>query len=229
MKNKHIGIILGLVLFVFAAWVAVILLYRDRMSMIETTVWPGIIAGTVGFLVTVVSLGLESGRKGKATEDIRTLPVWYTLIYFILTMALNTAFTMLDGVLQPVFVIGNIVLFVAFATVRFFSASYVSDTENKVKQVEKKVGQTHRISAQIGVLLQCTEDPEVRKELLDLKERVDLGNNVGNDVYEALEKEILSQIYSLLKMMEQNAERALVLKKIGDIKKLWNARAAKMA
>lgn len=227
MKHRNLRLILGLITLVFVAWLIVVCAYagggQERLRF-----WLSVGFTALTFVLSAVSLYYAGLVPGAGMTEVNALPIWSTLVYFLLIIVINTVFVCLEPGSGLLHIVLNLLFLVIFAACRVFIPNYVTHAAYASKVVKLKTGSTAHISKQIGILMQYAEDSEIRTALRELQEYIAYSDNVGSAAASEIENAIMGRLPELRDMMEQKQEPQLILNRISEIKTLWKERSAYM-
>lgn len=138
-----------------------------------------------------------------------------TGIYFCIAFILNMIYMIISVKTNAkAVVIPNVIillLYVALMFILYFAFSHIVG-HNKV--IDEKVYTLKRTVVEIGQIAAIAQDPEVKKQLLELKEMADYSDPLGVSGTASLENEFSNKIAEIRMLVEGAYEKDLIVNKI---------------
>lgn len=226
MKNRTINTLALILGMVFAAWVILffLLIEIDNTNFID---W--ICFGAVAFssIVAEISLLIINYRKHPSVTELNFLPVYYTVSYYIVSLAANT---ILWHFLKPekgpkILLIGlNMLFFIVFIAMRLFAGQYGKRVGEQMNVVSGAISNKAYVSQRLATLLSICGDPEVRARLLKLKENVDYSNSPASPAMVDAERNLCAMLDNIGALINQKQGKDVILNSIGEAERAWNSR-----
>lgn len=166
-------------LLLFIGWCLVVLVFADY-DRAGFYFWGGFCFGVISFVVAGVSLLLIKITNNKNTTEINYIPVYYTSVYLLVSLIINTLFVFLvTGKYNIILVVLNLVVLVAFISIRLYTSDYITRVDRQTRYSADKISPISSISTQLATLLSITTDSDIKKQLHKLREMVDYSSNVS--------------------------------------------------
>ena len=155
------------------------------------------------------------------------IPLYYFFILLFLAIAINAAF-LFAGVQQlgPFVITADIILLAIYFGIVLFASVYQKNLPVKIRKGQSNISFSSTVSRTLGTLLAEADDPEIRKALVGLKEKVDYSTNSSQ--YAVDEPEILSKLDELQEAIHGSKSKEEVVNAISSIGSLWKARNTKL-
>lgn len=166
------------------------------------------------FIITACALFFVKPRKNTFFSVL--VPAYIVVgAYFLITFIMDTVFmsipkgTNVKAVLIPNIIV--LLLAVAAFAVAFWAISHIGGN-NKV--IDQKVATLKATAIEIGQIAAITEDGELKKALLELREAVEYSDPLGVDGTAALEDDFKKKVDEIRMLIEGNYEVSLTAGKI---------------
>jgi hypothetical protein len=187
----------------------------------------GVLFGLVAIAIAVVYLLVFRRSPDKPVVEVEARSVYFTLLYFVATLVLNTVLVLARcGGLNKILFLCNFVL-IAFYVILILGAE--KDAERLSEQLayaEQATAAPASISKKLGTLLSVAEDPEIRKQLLALKEAVDYSSNVTTGGTFEVERDMEAQLDELTDLIANHGDAAVICEKIRKAETTWKLRSS---
>ncbi len=214
-------------------WIAALLLLFswEAFGPRGDVIYPNFIAG-IAFGLGSYGLSLAYlllGRRGTegADVEVNALMVPLVVIYWLIQGALNFVFAyMRRPTLTKFMVVMNLFTIVIFAFLILGSDAHAARVARDKRIMQGKTSLISLISRQLGAALSLTEDPQLKKELLALKETVDCSNNYSQFLSEQKEQLFLRQVDNICQMLQQNNSKEMIAEAIRQAGISWKMRNA---
>ena len=225
MQEKNSMIRLTIIdLLLFVGWCAVVLGFADYDSA-GFYFWGGLSFGVFSFIVAGVSLLLIKKRNNRNTTEISLIPVYYTAAYQFAALIVNTYFIMREaGKMNQLLVVLNTIILVAFIAVRLNTDDYVSHVDKQTRHLAEKIKPITLISSRMATILSVTSDPDIKTQLLKLKEMVDYSSNVSQEFSEETQNYFLLQLNQIQSLIVEHKDKEEIDKNIQEATVTWKMR-----
>lgn len=211
-------------LLALVAWCIVIFAFADY-DRIGFYFWGGFAFGAVSFITAVISLLFIKTYENENLTEINYIPFYYTSAYLLVSLVINSCFVYrMAGKYNLLLVIANLLILFAFIAIRVNTDDYAKDLDKQTKKIEKKIESVSAISTRMSVLLSIVTDPEIKKALLKLKEKVDFSSNLSQDFLAESQNLFILQLEQIQEMISGNKSKDEILKKIQEATVTWNSR-----
>ena len=204
-------------------WVIAFIIYQNSPN-IGSDYWIAFAFGLIGIVVAELSIILRS-KSNSSTLETGAVSLVYTVIFTIIILALNMFFAFMQKhELAPVFVIVNLIVLFVYGLLIYYSNKYLLRVNELTEYSAEKTGSVADISQQLATLISISNDNEIKKELVKLKEKVDYSNNVSQNFSKEQEEIFLQKIYSLQDDIADGVAKDIVISKIRDASATWGSR-----
>lgn len=219
---KRLSIIFGTI---FIGWVLLLAFSTDYLFY-GFYGWAGFCGSVLAFGLSAASMLLWEPDGGRDTTEINAAPLVYTSTYFIAMLVANTVFCFLTYANYPkvIPIAVNLLLTVAFVTVRVFILPYRNRVLQTTAHAAEKTRGVVELSSKLGQMLGAVQDDAVKKRLKELKEQLDYSTNVSQPFTADLEERFFNQLCELSNAIDKNVPAEEVLKKIDAAQITWKKR-----
>ncbi len=222
--------ICSLVLTVFAAlWTLSILIFVDFEDA-GFYFWGGLCFGLIAIILGAVVNVFISSRAGRNTTEIEMLPIYVTAVYVIISVIFNAIFVYLkDGDYNIAIPVVNVVAMVAYMVVIYSLGQYADRVVAVSSAVGSKTSKYGMITTKMAQLLGMCKDPDVRKRVLDLKQKVDYSNNLSQEVSVYEEEDFYNVITNIESMLVDGSSKEDIMSLIDEADNIWKTRNSKLS
>nr|WP_295684231.1 hypothetical protein [uncultured Lachnoclostridium sp.] len=211
-------------LLTFISWCVIVLVFADY-DRAGFYFWGGFGFGFISYVVAGVSLLLIKKNNNRNTTEISYIPVYYTAVYLLVSVIINTYFVFrVTGKLNVVLVVLNLVIFVTFISIRLYTDGFVARVDVQTRHSADKIRPITSISSQLAIMLSVTTDSDIKKQLLKLKEIVDYSSNVSQEFSENSQKLFLLQLNQIQSLIIEHKDKDEINKKIQEATATWKTR-----
>lgn len=211
-------------LLMFIGWCVVVLVFADY-DRAGFYFWGGFGFGFLSFIVAGVSLLLIKMKNNRNTAEINYIPVYYTAVYLLVAIIINTYFVFrVTGKFNVILVVLNSVLLVAFIAIRLYTDSFVARVDEQTRQSAEKLRPIASISSQLATILSITTDTDIKKQLLKLKEMVEYSSNVAQEFLDNSQNLFLFQLNQIQSLIVEHKDKDEINKKIQEATATWKTR-----
>lgn len=210
--------ILGLV------WLVSVIAYT-RVFELPQLGWGSIVctaAAVVAAELYILVFRKDPGEQGLEPGALGTV---LTSGFLLMEALLNGVFVLLKrgGFSWLLFTL-NLIVFAGYIILLLWVEQSNAKLAGRLAETAQKTASFSEISRKLGELLAITEDAEIRKELLKLKEAVDYSTNISTSATAASEARMNEQLDELVRLMNARADRLAVLQKINAAEMTWKMR-----
>lgn len=222
--------ICSLVLTVFAAlWTLSILIFVDFEDA-GFYFWGGLCFGLIAIILGAVVNVFISSRAGRNTTEIEMLPIYVTAVYVIISVIFNAIFVYLkDGEYNIAIPVVNVVAMVAYMVVIYSLGQYADRVVAVSSAVGSKTSKYGMITTKMSQLLGMCKDPDVKKRVLDLKQKVDYSNNLSQEVSVYEEEDFYNVITNIESMLVDGSSKEDIMSLIDEADNIWKTRNSKLS
>jgi hypothetical protein len=223
-RNNNIKKLSIIELLLFVSWCVIVLVFADYDGA-GFYYWGGFCFGLISFVVAGASLLLIKASNNSSTTEINYIPVYYTSIYLLVSIVINTYFIFLaTGKYNIILVVLNLLVFIAFIALRLYSGDYIKRVDNQTRHSAEKIRPMSSISAQLAALLSLTTDSDIKKHLYKLKEMVDYSSNVSQSFLENSQNQFLLQLNQIQSLIVEHKSNDEIINKIHEATITWKTR-----
>lgn len=204
---------IGALAFNIVFWV--IILAAVKIDNTRATLWI-----SYGFIMLsfLVLLGLMfipiknrlSGHTLNGLYGVTALYMGFTLLLGIIFMIVNTSE---QGGVIPAVVLNVLLLLAYIALALIFIKRFSKVQANDIKR-EEQMRDLALVFTKVSAVSNQAEDPEVKAELIKLRQRVNNSSSAGNEHTQEYDKQFEDQINVVQDMLNANVEKEEVLKAI---------------
>ncbi len=204
---------IGALAFNIVFWV--IILAAVKIDNTRATLWI-----SYGFIMLsfLVLLGLMfipiknrlSGHTLNGLYGVTALYMGFTLLLGIIFMIVNTSE---QGGVIPAVVL-NVLLLLAYVALAFIFIKRFSKVQANDMKREEQMRDLKLVFVKVSAVSNQAEDPEVKAELIKLRQRVNNSSSAGNEHTQEYDKQFEDQINVVQDMLNANVEKEEVLKAI---------------
>ena len=222
--------ICSLVLTVFAAlWTLSILIFVDFEDA-GFYFWGGLCFGLIAIILGAVVNVFISSRAGRNTTEIEMLPIYVTAVYVVISVIFNAIFVYLkDGEYNIAIPVVNVVAMVAYMVVIYSLGQYADRVVAVSSAVGSKTSKYGMITTKMAQLLGMCKDPDVKKRVLDLKQKVDYSNNLSQEVSVYEEEDFYNVITNIESMLVDGSSKEDIMSLIDEADNIWKTRNSKLS
>ena len=222
--------ICSLVLAAFAAlWTVSILIFVDFEDA-GFYFWGGLCFGLIAIILGAVVNGFISLRSNRNTTEIETLPIYVTAVYVVIGVIFNAIFVYLkDGDYNIAIPVVNVVAMVAYMVVIYSLGQYADRVVATGNAVGSKTSKYGMITTKMAQLLGMCKDPDVKKRVLDLKQKVDYSNNLSQEVSVYEEEDFYNVITNIESMLVDGSSKEDIMSLIDEADNIWKTRNSKLS
>jgi hypothetical protein len=123
-------------------------------------------------------------------------------------------------------IIFNIVIIAAYAIVILYAETYSRRVTGQLELTNQKTYNTAIISEKIGILLNLTDDNEIKGKFLNLKETVDYSSNISSEKTYQNEKLMEDCLDEIKNLIINKSDKALIKNKIREAEITWKTRTS---
>lgn len=211
-------------LLLFISWCVVVLVFADY-DRAGFYFWGGFSFGFISFVVAGTSLLFIKITNNRNTTEINYIPVYYTSIYLLVSIIINTYFVFrATGKYNIILVVLNLVILIAFITIRLYSDDYIARVDKQTRHSAEKIRPISSISSQLATLLSVTTEPDIKKQLHKLKETVEYSSNVSQGFLVDSQDLFLLQLNQIQSLIVERKDKDEIYKKIQEATVTWNTR-----
>ena len=191
----------------------------------------GLLFGMLGFVLVLI-FNLQSAQ-GKVENDTSAfaIPFICSLLFLGGILLINTIFIIVTIfipvnfiLIKKIVIIVNIIMMVCYVVCSLYFLVYLRRLREKSVIFSTETADLSHVSSAIGKLLSITENREIKTEILKLKEVVDYSANTHTRVSSNVEQTFLSQISSIQRAVQENADPKEIKQIILQAIKLWHER-----
>ena len=222
--------ICSLVLAVFAAlWTVSILVFVDFEDA-GFYFWGGLCFGLIAIILGAVVNAFISSRANRNTTEIEMLPIYVTAVYVVISVIFNAIFVYLkDGDYNIAIPVVNVVAMVAYMAVIYSLGQYADRVVATGNAVGSKTSKYGMITTKMAQLLGMCKDPDVKKRVLDLKQKVDYSNNLSQEVSVYEEEDFYNVITNIESMLVDGSSKEDIMSLIDEADNIWKTRNSKLS
>ena len=118
----------------------------------------------------------------------------------------------------------DIVILAAYLAIMIFSYLHQEKLPQKIKEVERQTAFSSAVSSSLGAMLSNTNDADIHKALLKLKEKVDYSTNTSRT--SIFNDEINTKISEIRTALVNGTDKEKIIKLINEMGTLWNKKNA---
>ena len=212
-----------------AAWVVIILMMTD-LPAIKPLGWFGFSFVIFSFLVAFAANWYTANRIPRNDVSLFAIPLYYTIAFLVLSMAVNTAFLLLRLVsLVKVLVAIDVILLVVYLAAMYFTSSHLASVQTKSIVADSQTGSAAQLSAEIARLAGIAPYPEIKNSLLKLKETVDFSTNTVGTAADGDAHTVSLQLERLRQAMQNKAQPAELQQIVSEAVSTWRSRNASIS
>jgi len=222
--------ICSIVLIVFAAlWTLSILIFTDK-SDVGFYYWGGIAFGFIALVLGALVNLFISSRHSRNTTEIEMLPVFATGIYAVVCVIFNSVFVYLkDGDYSIAIPAFNVIAMVVYLIYVYSLLRYADRVVATGNAINEKTSRYAGISVKMAQLLGMCNDADIKKKVLELKQKVDYSNNLAQNVSGYEEEDFYNAITTLESMLADGTSKEEILAQIENADNIWKARNSKLS
>lgn len=225
-KGQNVAVLATVIAIAAVLW----MILAAVITLAFQQVWDAWGTLTMVVISTIIAelylLGLRKDPGEQATE-VASLGVMATIGYMVVVFLVNTVFA-LKGYAGFSWALAgaNVVITAVYVVVLLATERQTARVTEQLVRTEKKLDVTRQISAKLGDLLAAAEDPEVKNQILKIKEAVDYSTNISTNATAFAESQVLIQLDEVLQLMLRRADKAIILDKLGLTERTWKMRSS---
>ena len=221
IKHKYVQ---GAALISFGLW-AVMALLSGRLHAFRISAWvPFLFVFLSCVLVCVfcsmlAAVHIPDGAGGVA------VPAYCSVIFWIVSVLMNTTFLFV-GTAKTIWILYllNVLLIAAYLSVMVLSLLHMKRLQKRIQTANQKSKSYTDVSKAVSLLLDQTDDEEIRKELISLKELVDCSTGTTANPGLSYEKAALELLKEVQTMVAQQENAEDIRKKLKEASGFWKNR-----
>lgn len=192
-------------------------------------------SGAMTFVLIAVALAilyLTVPRKspGKQAPEADAPSIYFTVAYVIAAMVSNTVLTLVGrGDFNGFLLLCNAVINAVYILLVLCAKKDSRRVSEQLARTEQKLSGSTHISKKLGEILSITENAELRKQLLALKESVDYSTNISTTATLESEKIMERRLDVLMLLIMHKGELSDIQDKIREVEIIWNTRCSAAA
>lgn len=222
--------ICSIVLFVFAAlWAFSILIFTDFEDA-GFYYWGGFAFGLIAIILGAIVNLFISSRSNRNTTEIEMIPVYVTAVYVVASVIFNAVFVYLkDGNYNIAIPVVNVIAIVGYLVYIHGLSSYADRVVATGNAVGGKTSKYGAISTQMAKILGMCNDPDIKKKVLELKQKVDYSNNLAQDAVVYEEQDFYNTLLGLENMLADGSSKEEIFALIDEADGIWKIRNSKLS
>ncbi len=227
IKGRYLALILEAILFVIwnvLVWVLSATL--ANLSVANVFFWLGYVFNVIAFAAVAVVLLLVKSSKN-ANFSVLSPTYIFSAIFFAIVIIMNSVFIAFGfGWPAPIaaVLVPNLVLLLAYAGAVIASVMMIGRTEKLNDEIDKKYASIKGLGISVGTIAAMSEDAEVKRALLALRESIDYSDPMGRPETEDAELDLANKIDEIKFMVQSGDEKDDILKKIKNASVALTAR-----
>lgn len=223
-KNNSINSTLIIELLVFIGWCVSVVLFTN-FKYVGFNFWCAFSGTVFAFLATGISLITVKQSQNANDTEVSFIPIIISIIYLLGAVIFNGIFIFgMYVFLSRTLVIFNIIWFVMLVGGRLSADNYLNRVEMQTEKISAGVSNVGNISTSISMIVSKATEPELKKELLKLKESVDYSSNISQSYTVEFENQMLDELDEINAMLDGNFSNEEIIAKIRSTGKLWKTR-----
>lgn len=222
MNNKK-GFTFNQILLLGLAFIWIIaFVIGHAYSELYKTYWIVFGFGFAGMIVAELCCYFSSSPS-KDTEEVAFIPGYYTIVYVLLLVITNIICLV---ILAPVLIIAviNLLLMLGYVFLTLHANKYLQKTVQILDEVSLKHERYAQIKQELNIIISITDNTEHRKQLLALKELVDMSNSIVSQQAATVESDFLQRLHQIKNSQINGVSSEETTELIKDAIKLWNIR-----
>jgi hypothetical protein len=186
-----------------------------------------LIFGIISIAFSVIYMLLFWSTPGNQSVETSAVSIYCTFVYLIVDIIVNTIFVLTQcGDFNKYLIIFNIVIIAAYAIVILYAETYSRRVTGQLELTNQKTYNTAIISEKIGILVNLTDDNEIKGKFLNLKETVDYSSNISSEKTYQNEKLMEDCLDEIKNLIINNSDKALIKNKIREAEITWKTRTS---
>ncbi len=208
MRNRNVLFISRIMTLATLLWLIIIAVFvLDRGN--REAAFPGTICFLASYGLAVYSLHWFDTTCEAAPDEIRAVPIWFTLSFWMVSMAINSTYILLRSAgLDAWFVIANVIVIAAYVVYKELTEHAVKRTAKSVTKVSQKTNMQRHVSMLIDTIFQYSFSNEARDSLRRIKEYADYGNMQEDETLR-----LITGLNEFKKMLEQGTDDEILQRK----------------
>jgi hypothetical protein len=118
-------------------------------------------------------------------------------------------------------VVLNFILLIAFIPIRLYTDDYVTHVDKQTRHSAEKIKPITTISSHLATMLSVTTDPDIKNQLLKLKEIVDYSSNISQGFLDDSQNYFLLQLNQIHSLIIEHKDKDEINKKIQEATVTW--------
>ncbi len=185
------------------------------------------IGATLAVILADIYLLVFRDTPDRQTVEVSAVPIYYTLVYFVMVVISNTALVLIGlGGFNRVVLSTNALMDVVYVILLLWAEKDTQRLKRQLSHTEQKLSLTIELLQKLGELLSVTEDEEIHKQLLKLKEAVDYSTNISTSTTYTLEEKMCRQLDEVMELIMAGADRTEIVNAIGRVETTWKMRSS---
>lgn len=226
MKRKSPSSILAITIAILApVWLFAVVTFALVLA-IPLTSWSTLVCMTVITIIAEIYLiGFRKSRNDASAES-SAIGIIVTTVAVLISSVLNTFMTFIvhEGVNLPI-VLVNVVIAAFLIIALVWAENHNSGVTERIDATTQKTAPSLEISRKLGDILTLTEDEEIRKTVLRLKEAVDYDSNISTAAKESREIQMSEHLETIIQLMINNCDKNTIMSKIATAEMIWKLRS----
>lgn len=226
VKNKIFSVVM---LILALLWCVIVLVFVDHNNA-GFYYWGGFAFGLSAFLISAGVYWFVHYRADQNTTEITMIPGFISGIYTFFSAVFNLIFVyQKDGEYGEIIVAVNVLVLLVYSIAIFYLTIYASRVVSQAKRINNKTEQLSTIKTELAAALGMCKDADIKRSLLELKQKVDYSDNLAQSITEQEENLFCEQIKEIGKCLNDEANKEMILSKIAEAEQIWLIRNSKLA
>lgn len=226
VKNKIFSIVM---LILALLWCVIVLVFVDH-SNAGFCYWGGFGFGLAAFLISAGVYWFVNYRSDQNTDEITMIPGFVSSIYVVFCAVFNLVFIyQKDGEYGKIIVAVNVLALLVYSIAIFYLTIYACRIVTQAERIQNKTDQLSMIKTELAIALGICKDADIKRGLLELKQKVDYSDNLSQGITEQEENLFFEQIKELEKCLNNESNKEVILSKIAEAEHIWLIRNSKLA
>lgn len=222
--------ICSIALIIFAAlWAFCILIFND-LDNAGFYFWGGFVFGLIALLLGACVNLFIIPRDNRNTTEIEMIPIYVTTVFVVAMVIFNAVFVYLkDGKYNIAIPVVNVIAIVAYLIYIHGLSSYADRVVRTAELVGSKTSRYGAITTEISKILGMCNDTDIKKKVLDLKQKVDYSNNLSQNVSMDEEEDFYNTLRSLESMILDGSSKEDIVSLLEEADNIWKIRNSKLS
>lgn len=190
----------------------------------------GLLCGLAAAVLSILYLTVFRRSPGWQAAEAGAVSIYLPIAYTCASMVSNTLFILSGrGGFNMILTLWNMVISAGYIIAILYAEKENQRLAEQLARTGQKLAGPVQISARLGEILSVTEDGEIRKQILKLKESVDYSTNITTAATYESERQLMGQLDELMSLIRDHGDPSAIKNKIREAEVTCKIRSSSAA